>query len=329
MKLNRNQRKILRLVQLQAEFTIEEIAHRVKMQRQSVARNLNSLVSDGVLRKAVFVNLAPLGFTRYNLLFTTSARIPTDRKRLVRELAKDQNVIFVGEISGDWEFEVTFAARSAAELPLLMDRVADRIEDGFFEKSLAVVLEKHLFGTKILDPSVSVPPLSLKSLCEKVEIDEIDHKLLYLLANQGAISQREIARQLRIPASTVNYRINHLKEQGLILGQYYILFGNPLGLVRFKILIYTRGKSGPLREALYDFSKDHKNIDILMVCVGAYDYELSIQTNEYSEVVTLGEELRAKFRDEIVRIKILTIFDNHKFSDYPFKTYQALTTLLT
>jgi DNA-binding Lrp family transcriptional regulator len=325
MQLSEKQRQILRLIQLRADLPIDRIAARVRLHRHSVARFIQRLVNAGVLRKSVAINLAPIGLTRYNLLFARSPRCPTNREQLVRDLSADPNIIYVGEIAGDFEYEVTFASRSAAELPLLMDRVSAKFKNGFFEKSLVTVLEKHLFGTKALVTDIPVPPLSLRTLCNHCEIDKTDHRLLHILANHNGPSQREIARLLGLPSSTVAYRINNLKERGIILGHYYILNGIPLKLLRFKILVYCRGAHSASQAKLYEFAKKHKNIDTLMVCVGAYDYELTVQVTDYLEVVTLGEQLRSHFKDELIRTKTFSCFENHKFSDYPFRDYATLT----
>ncbi len=62
------------------------------------------------------------------------------------------------------------------------------------------------------------------------DLDDIDKNILRILQDDGRTSYSAIARELDIPESTVRYRVNMLKRDGVITGFIALLNPRKIGL---------------------------------------------------------------------------------------------------
>ncbi|MEM2404236.1 MAG: AsnC family transcriptional regulator, partial [Candidatus Methanomethylicia archaeon] len=79
---------------------------------------------------------------------------------------------------------------------------------------------------------------------EKVKIDEIDYAILNILQEDCRTPLEEIARKIKIPKSTVHYRIKKLEERKIIEGYYAKIDAAKLGK-EYIAVILVRAKYGP------------------------------------------------------------------------------------
>ena len=74
-------------------------------------------------------------------------------------------------------------------------------------------------------------------------LDEIDKKLLNLLQQDCRKPILDLARELKIPKSTVSYRIKRLEDEGIIEGYYAKINASKLG-EDIQVIVQVRAKFG-------------------------------------------------------------------------------------
>jgi|YelNatPaOPRAMG01_1025707.scaffolds.fasta_scaffold12729_7 Lrp/AsnC family leucine-responsive transcriptional regulator len=79
---------------------------------------------------------------------------------------------------------------------------------------------------------------------EKLKIDNVDYAILNILQEDCRTPLEEIARRVKIPKSTVYYRIKKLEERGIIEGYYAKINAAKLGK-EYIAVILVRAKYGP------------------------------------------------------------------------------------
>lgn len=79
---------------------------------------------------------------------------------------------------------------------------------------------------------------------EKVKIDDVDYAILSILQEDCRTPLEEIARRIKIPKSTVYYRIKKLEERKIIEGYYAKIDAAKLGK-EYIAVILVKAKYGP------------------------------------------------------------------------------------
>jgi Lrp/AsnC family transcriptional regulator len=119
-------------------------------------------------------------------------------------------------------------------------------------------------------------------------IDRFNHKLLQILQRDGSLSQRQLAEQVHLSPNACWNRLQHLKKEGVILGQTVRLDREKLGLglVVF-VMVKTRNHSGEWLEMFRQHVSDIPEVIDFFRIGGEYDYLLKVVTrdmNSYDRV---------------------------------------------
>ena len=89
------------------------------------------------------------------------------------------------------------------------------------------------------------------------EIDELDRKILALLADDSRLSYREIAKQLGVSHANVSGRIRRLEELNVILG--YTVVTDPEAMELYPLCVrVSAGPGADLSQIGRDFSEIEK-----------------------------------------------------------------------
>jgi len=153
---------------------------------------------------------------------------------------------------------------------------------------------------------------------KEIQLDKTDHDFLKLLNKEGRKSLIDIAKQLKVSADTIKYRLNNLKKRGIITGfgvkidykkldnHYYLIF---LKLQNMNLQKYTK---------LESLARINKNVIIFIKTIGDHDIELEVETTNNDELDELMKTLRDHFVSEIKDYEILEVTREHRMTYYPF-----------
>ena len=128
---------------------------------------------------------------------------------------------------------------------------------------------------------------------EKIEIDELDKKILNILLEDARLSYRKIAKMLKVSPATIMNRINHLNKN--IIKKYSVLLDYEKLGYEIEVIIELRISKGKLIEvekkiathpnvvAVYDITgdfdaviiarfKNRKSMDLFLKKIQTYDF---------------------------------------------------------
>ena len=150
------------------------------------------------------------------------------------------------------------------------------------------------------------------------EIDHVDHLLLSALTADDSVSGHQLARLPGLPQSTVDYRLKKLKSAGIIVGSYYALRGERLGITSYLCLVSTKGISAAFRQKAFAFCAQHPEIVLMIESVGSWDFEFSIDAFSAEDAMRTSEQLLDHFGRDIHWLKMIPLFSYPKVHKYPF-----------
>jgi Lrp/AsnC family transcriptional regulator, leucine-responsive regulatory protein len=136
-------------------------------------------------------------------------------------------------------------------------------------------------------------------------MDAIDIQILTILQSRARIKKSEMARELDLPATTLQERIRRLEESGIIKNYKAVIDPEKIGLTiqAFVAVTLDRHESSDIR----NFEKGIKTIPNIKACYhlsGRFDYLLNLVAKDLQD---LGD---------LVKVRITTLPDFGRCETY-------------
>ncbi len=307
MTLSEKEVAELAIVELHADLPLAEIQKRTNQRGHTIRYNLQRLEERGIIAKVPFIDVYPLGYTGHAIFFSIAPSSSSSKEAFLASLKNHQNVQWLAEMGGDYQYVVTLFVRHPSEVQDFFDSINQKFGNILFEKTISTRLSFTQFNRKYFGGKPD--SLSFGSTTPQT-INETDAMILSSMANNT---------KPYIPQSTLRARTKRLKDKQILLGEFYQVNASAIGMQTYEVLINAKGASQSLRESLSTFSKKHKYVVHFVSCLGEWDYEIGIEVPDSQLLLSTLQEIAEKFGDQIVSMKTLSLFQNLKYSLFPFE----------
>lgn len=140
---------------------------------------------------------------------------------------------------------------------------------------------------------ILLPHRDLDPMCQPSRVDdEIDRRLVTLLARDGRLSYAELGREVGMSTSAAHQRVRRLEQRGIIAGYRAVIDARAVGLPLTAFIDLT-----PLDASAPDDIPDRvKGIPEVESCwsvAGAASYVLRVQVGEPADLEDLLARIRA------------------------------------
>lgn len=320
MKLSERERRILACLEHRANQPVSKLCTLIGCRDHILRRTLKTLGERGVVLGIVpFINMYRLGLTDYTLYFSLASERQKDTARILKELQQRNGISWLAALGGNYQYGMSLCAASAEEALLQIKDLAHDLGAEFFEKSVALRISFAAFGRSYLAGTCRHSlPLTYGGSRGVVSLDQNDRRILAGMANTPYSSLRSLSRALQIPIGTLERRVHKLENEGVITGYIYRYRAARLGASVYKLLVFTRAINPDLAKGLYTFSQQHLNVTNFSECLGAWDYELTVEVEQPEDVLGVTHMLFTQFGRQISGIQQLQVFRHLRFSGYPF-----------
>lgn len=322
MKLSIPERRILYTVLMNARLSVQEIARHLGCSAPVVQHAVRKFRDAGLISRRVMIDIFRLGFASHDVYLTLSSEGQRKKTEIAQFLASSSCTTMVLEVGGEYDFFVRTVTRTSAELASFNHDLSTRFGSLFLKKDVAVTVRHSVFGEKMLvmDPALyaecfyDVGPSLNKA---PVELDVLDHRLLYALAGPEHSTSRALAQSLGTAPSTVDYRMRRLESAGVICGDMHEIRGSMIGLSNYIVLVGMKGVAETHYQQFLAFAKSHPNITHLTFEVGHWDYMVGVAVEEQRDLNVIIDVIRGALGDSVASIKSFSMFYAHKVRDYP------------
>jgi DNA-binding Lrp family transcriptional regulator len=148
-----------------------------------------------------------------------------------------------------------------------------------------------------------------------VKIDELDYKILRLIAPSARIPAKEIAKRLKTTVAIVNYRIKKLSKEGVIQGFRTDIDFSKLGYHFFKADIDLRDYKQ--RDKIINYAKTNPHLIRIDKSVGISDLELEYHVMSLDQFHDIMKDLINKFPEVIKKYKYVYASKLYKMNYMP------------
>ncbi len=265
------------------------------------------------------MNVYPLGYIDHAVFFSLSDGDAQIRKKLVDECIRKDNVCWLSELGGEYQYAIAFRVPSIVDAHKAMQELAATVGDVFQERAHCTRISQVEFGVRSLSSvAVIAPPDYFGTTHRKVGTDEIDHQILRRRAQFPAEPLSQLAKQLKLPTSTIYYRVKRLEDEKVLCGSRFLIDPHALGLETFRVLISFRGVSPVLTDQVKQFVESHRDATHFVECLGSWDYEVQLSVPHFRSVREFTDQFCDSFGRHVLSVRTIAIFDERKVLAYPF-----------
>jgi DNA-binding Lrp family transcriptional regulator len=318
--LSAREQAIFSRVEFDPSAGAAEIAEHVGSTASVVNYVLRDLAGRGVIKPRCFINSNVLGYIDVACFFSLSEQTEEERKALVERIRAHPNVAYFVSLLGDYQFVVVMLARSLEHFGTLLGELAGKCGEAFTEKIIAPRVKVARFQRKYLSGKAADRVFWLETRGSQFRPDEADEQLLWVLGNEPFESTRGLARRVGLPIATVDRRVKRLREAGVIEGFFWDLDVMRLGIHSFRVLVRVKGLASSVNDRIFRLAKRHPLVVNFIWVVGAWDFELNVETRDPRDVSVLIEELHDASSRKIAEVRVLMELDDFTCRHYPGKT---------
>lgn len=158
---------------------------------------------------------------------------------------------------------------------------------------------------------------------EKISLDAKDWRILYVLIKNPRLPISKIAKECQISRNSVEYRINQMKEKGLITGFKSVINISKLNYQSFHVFL-TLNSTKNEKEFLERLNES-KYVNSIISYKGKFNYEISIMTKSLKEALEVYSNLIREM--SISNEEILILLSTIKSEVLPLNFFKKEVTI--
>lgn len=319
-KVDKFDLKIIQELEDDLRQTLSRMAKKLNSSQQVISYRIKSLEKRKIIGGYYsIINLAKLGYTTYRTMIRLSNISSEKHKEIVSYLMKSSHVLWLVDCGGRWDLLVNFMAKNVMQYSSIMKEFKSKFPNQIQNYDVLPIVQGIYFGRDYFT-SKKRDVIHTPTLGGNVEITQLDKtnlKILSLISENGRINAAEIAFKLKISPNTIILRIKQMKEEGIIQGFKPLLHLDNIGYFGYKALIKFKDLTEKREKELIDYLKTNLNIVGVIKLVGAWDFEIELETKIQKEELLILRNIRDKFKDIIKEFEIIPLFHEYRYNFFP------------
>jgi len=311
IKLDLTDKKILAELDKNCRIPNSKLAKIVNKSRETVKYRIQQLEKNGIIQKYITsINPNKLGYYMFKV-YLQLENIPRERERFY-EFLKNQKIIYWMGVS-DGAFDCVFAilSKSITVYYDQINNILSQFKGLIVKKVLGTMVDTRQYNKKFFTNDTNGKYVIFGGDVVDNKIDELDHKILEILANNARIPIAELARKVNSTIEIVRRRIKDMEEKEIILCYRIAVDFNKLGLEFFKAIIYFKSLSIEDERSLFEWMKRHPNSLYYIRSLAPWEVEFEFVVENYQQFNRTINELRKRFPHVISHYEhLIMIYEN-------------------
>jgi DNA-binding Lrp family transcriptional regulator len=245
-KLDLKDRKILYHLDLNSRQSFSSLGRKVALSKDVVASRVKKLQEKEIIFNFYcYIDLSKLGYQILRYYFVLQYATPDVKNRIIEELVDNKHSLFVNSAEGQIDLFAYFAVKNIYEFQQVWKKFYRKYRNYFAKTLFSIWCYEDMYTYfNLLDDS-SLQRSDREKVMRygsgsTVKVDDLDIKILKLLAPNARIPASEIAHKLDVSALTIKTRIMKLVNMGVIKGFKVDISFSKLDLNFFRLDIYLK-----------------------------------------------------------------------------------------
>ncbi|MFA6064644.1 MAG: AsnC family transcriptional regulator [archaeon] len=297
-ELDIKDRQIIWNLTVNSRQSFAKIAKKVKLSKEAVNYRVKRLTEKKIIRGYyALIDPSALGLMSARFFIKFQHATPKIEKELIEYYTKNPQTGWTVSRGGEYDFGAQFWGKNISELYREKKEMLDRFRPYIKEVSLGIYHKIHFFDRKYLIGNKKETLHATLCASEKVEVDELDLRILTTISADARLSIPEIAQKLNEHPHIINYRLKKLNGP-VIKGFLLMADWEKIGCTWSKITL-TLDEYKEIDKIINFCSSHSKVTSAYEMLNGGGDLEIEIETKSREELREFLEELMEKFTSSI------------------------------
>lgn len=299
---------ILRELLVDGRKSSASISKEIDLGREIVNYRIKRLIKENLIVKFVpKLNEKAMHYQEYIILLKLNLSDEISKAKFVKENIRNKYLIWTVKSESGWDLIIRLYAQDNEEFKSKLDEILEEfstvlasyytiISSEEIKEDDKAILSQKLFNNESLrDKDFKV----IKEEGEILQIDDKDREIIKLLEEDARIQYKEIADKLEISSDTVKYRIDKMKNQGIIEQFAPIINFNKLGLFQYATIVKFLYLSKEEEEKLQKVISSSSYITRAIRSLNSQEYFFTMVFQREKDVEIFKEEFAKEFSKKI------------------------------
>jgi len=313
-------KKILYLLDTNSRMTVTQIGKKVGLKKNVVSYRLKRLKQKGIIKKYyTYIDAYKLGYISFRFYLNYQYTNPKIENEIINYFVSNKHIWRVISIKERFDLGVTTWVKDTNEFYKFWSSTMEKFGEYFTDITFSACIQSYDYRYSfILDETLKKSDreeFELKGGGKRIEIEDIDRKILSLIAENSRMSLKEIGRRLSISSTMAAYRLKNLVKNGMIQAFRTDIDISKLGYQQFKVDIFLRKYKQ--RSSIIKYLRFNPYLLHIGTSSGVSDLELEFAVKKVDKIYEILEELIVRFPNVIKNYKYFNIVKVHKINYMP------------
>lgn len=310
-------RKILYELDRNSRQTYLELGRKVRAKKDTVKYRIEKMMERGFIKGFyTVIDYSKFGFMSFRLYVELTDIPLTKLREFINYLNNHKNVTIFYRTSGRWDFTFSVWMRDIWEYEVFWNEFTGKFGKYFLNSHLALKTKYTEFSRDYLYPKGEPKKqFTVLQKTEKVELDNIDFRILNILSTNARASLVELSKKINTSVVTCRSHLKNLIKKKVIVGFRTILDYRLLKHTHYKVdlWLYDTKNIKQIKQQILS----HPNVIYDQSTLITSDLEFDIEVIGFQEFIAIMDSFRKSFPNEIKRYEYYTLVENYKFSYLP------------
>lgn len=314
--LDKKDRDLLYLLDVDGRLTYSQLAKRTKMSKQLVKYRIERLEKEGFI-KGYFpmIDTSKLGYTTFRLYLKFRNITPTKKEEIIEYLKKQKSIWAVVLISGKWDIALGISVKDIYGYYEVWEEILKKYLPNITDYKVSIYSPIYHYSKSYLVEKEDESKIRILGGNEKTSFDELDINILKKLSKNARVSLVDISNELKQSAELISFRIKQLEKKGIIQGYRAMIDVEKFGYEFYKAEI--RLSSYENINQILSFCHRHPNIYQTDKTIGGETIEIEFHVKSLKEMLAIIGELEKHFPKTIDWFDYITVLSEEKTTYMP------------
>ncbi len=314
IKLDLKDKKLLYELDKNCRQSNSKIGKKIRLNKNTVNYKIKRLENEGaIIGYYAVIDNSKLGYFSFRIYANFFNTKPEQEEEFIEWLKNEERVGVVAKIESIYDFVVMLWVKDVYEFDKFWLEFKKKFRSYFWNERVDVFTSVYHFKRKYLLDENRFESYEFIGENKIVEYDELDLKILRLLAKNARIALIEIAEKLKTPERTIAFRIKKMEKNKVIQGYRTNINLGKIGYEYYKINMVLNDFEN--YDRLFEFTNNHPNIVYFDRTLSDLDFEIDVEVKSRQELLELLEEVKAEFN--VRSTEILTFKQYYKLELLP------------
>ncbi|MFW6285850.1 MAG: winged helix-turn-helix transcriptional regulator [Nanoarchaeota archaeon] len=290
------------------------ISKEIDLGREIVNYRIKRLIKENLIVKFVpKINEDTIRYNEYVILLKLNLEDDISKKKFIKNTMGNKYLVWIVKSESGWDLIVRLYAQSLDEFKLKLKEILDGYSD-VLAKYYTIIAsdeikesEKDVIAEQVFDEEISKKDFKYVKKRDVVSLDEKNREILNLLEEDGRIQYKHIAEKLDVSSDTVKYRIDKMKESGIIDSFIPIINYNKLGLIQYAAILKFMYLDDYSSKKVVEFLNSSKCVMRAIRNLNSEEYFLTLIFTLESEVDMFKVNVQNKFKGKYNSLELFKI----------------------